>query len=80
MLVGSSYTHPYWCKLSSSRVTKSLFSYSLFIVTLKTIGVLEPKLTFFLLLSFSVEVEEGLEDAFLEFLVAETLLKKYLTV
>ena len=80
MLVGSSYTHPYWCRLSFSRVTKNLFSYSLPIVTLKIIGVLEPKLTFFLLLSFSVEVEKGLGDAFLEFLVAETLLKKYLTV
>ena len=53
---------------------------SLPIVTLKTVGILGPKITFFLSLFSSSEVEEGSEDAFLEFLVVEILLEERLTV
>jgi len=53
---------------------------SLPIVTFETVNVLELELTFSLLLSSFSEVEKSLEDVFLEFSAAETLLEKCLTV
>jgi len=47
---------------------------------LETVGVLEPGLTSSSSLSSEEEEEEGSGDAFLESLVAETLLEERLTV
>ena len=58
---------------------ETLWEESLPAVILRAVGVLGLELTFSLLL-FSLEVEEGSGDAFLESSAAETLLEKYPTV
>jgi len=53
---------------------------SLFAITLEVIDILGSRSTSFSLLSFSSEEKSGLEDAFLKFSPAETLLKERLIV